>query len=311
MNSNTKTPTSTGMPLDAPRPGPERVGPAGRAAGRPQPVAVAASSRGSRAGRRSRSCASASTKLPGSSTSSMRRADDSGKWCSHCGQTLSFFSSVGGQQRRAAARALGEHPSRDAALLLRKIVVAILSFVPGHRCREYRENTLSEPRVVCYAAPVHFGAWHKISDACTAAPEPPGSCRPAPRARWTTASGRSAMVFYACSEPEETLRRFVAGRGARQIERAVSAGARWIRFAESAQPAGRARPPAQGVRGAVRIAAHQQRGRRAGRAVASTRTASRRDAAASATATPASTSTPASSWSSASRGTSAARSAPR
>ena len=49
-------------------------------------------------------------------------------------------------------------------------------------------------------------------------------------------SGRSAMVLYACSDPEETLRRFVAGRGARQIERAVSAGARWIRFAEAPQP---------------------------------------------------------------------------
>ena len=49
-------------------------------------------------------------------------------------------------------------------------------------------------------------------------------------------SGRSAMVLYACSDPEETLRRFVAGRGARQIERAVSAGARWIRFAEAPHP---------------------------------------------------------------------------
>jgi hypothetical protein len=49
-------------------------------------------------------------------------------------------------------------------------------------------------------------------------------------------SGRSAMVFYACCDPEETLQAFVAGRGARQIERAVSAGARWIRFAEAAHP---------------------------------------------------------------------------
>jgi hypothetical protein len=48
--------------------------------------------------------------------------------------------------------------------------------------------------------------------------------------------GRSAMVLYACSEPDETLRGFVTGRGARQIERAVSAGARWIRFAVAAQP---------------------------------------------------------------------------
>jgi hypothetical protein len=49
-------------------------------------------------------------------------------------------------------------------------------------------------------------------------------------------AGRSAMVFYACTDPTETLRRFVIGRGARQIERAVSAGARWIRFAEAAHP---------------------------------------------------------------------------
>ncbi len=48
--------------------------------------------------------------------------------------------------------------------------------------------------------------------------------------------GRSAMVMYACSDPDETLRGFVTGRGARQLERAVSAGARWIRFAEAAQP---------------------------------------------------------------------------
>ena len=37
-------------------------------------------------------------------------------------------------------------------------------------------------------------------------------------------------------EPDETLRGFVAGRGARQIERAVNAGARWIRFAEAPEP---------------------------------------------------------------------------
>ena len=31
--------------------------------------------------------------------------------------------------------------------------------------------------------------------------------------------GRSAMVFYACTEPDETLRGFVAGRGARELDR--------------------------------------------------------------------------------------------
>jgi hypothetical protein len=90
--------------------------------------------------------------------------------------------------------------------------------------------------VVCYAARVHFGAWHKISDASKAAPETAGVLQTRAEGAMDYRSGRSAMVLYACSEPEETLQRFVAGRGARQIERAVSAGARWIRFAEAPQP---------------------------------------------------------------------------
>jgi hypothetical protein len=49
-------------------------------------------------------------------------------------------------------------------------------------------------------------------------------------------TGRSAMVLYACTPPGETLRGFVGGRGARQLRRAVAAGARWIRFAEVQAP---------------------------------------------------------------------------
>ena len=49
-------------------------------------------------------------------------------------------------------------------------------------------------------------------------------------------TGRSAMVFYACSAPGETLRGFVGGRGARQLRRAMASGARWIRFAEAPAP---------------------------------------------------------------------------
>lgn len=49
-------------------------------------------------------------------------------------------------------------------------------------------------------------------------------------------AGRSAMILYACTGPDETLRRYVAGRGARQLARAVAAGARWIRFAEAPDP---------------------------------------------------------------------------
>src|SRR5690349_2394448 len=49
-------------------------------------------------------------------------------------------------------------------------------------------------------------------------------------------AGRSAMVFYACTAADETLRGFVAGRGARDLDRAISAGARWIRFAATPEP---------------------------------------------------------------------------
>jgi hypothetical protein len=83
---------------------------------------------------------------------------------------------------------------------------------------------------------VHFGVWHKIGDARTAAPEAAGVLQTRAEGVMDYRVGRSAMVFYACSDPDETLRRFVEGRGARQIERAVSAGARWIRFAESPSP---------------------------------------------------------------------------
>jgi hypothetical protein len=48
--------------------------------------------------------------------------------------------------------------------------------------------------------------------------------------------GLSAMVFYACSAPGETLRKFVFGRGARQLRQAIADGACWIRFAEVPEP---------------------------------------------------------------------------
>jgi hypothetical protein len=86
--------------------------------------------------------------------------------------------------------------------------------------------------------PVHFGAWHPISEARAAAPDVSGVLQTRAEGVMDYRSGRSAMVMYACAGPEETLRRFVAGRGARDLQRAVSAGARWIRFAEVADPPG-------------------------------------------------------------------------
>jgi hypothetical protein len=82
--------------------------------------------------------------------------------------------------------------------------------------------------------PVHFGAWHPISEASTAAPDAGGVLQMRAEGVMDYRAGRSAMVMYACAGPEETLRRFIAGRGAREVQRAVAAGARWIRFAEAA-----------------------------------------------------------------------------
>jgi hypothetical protein len=89
-----------------------------------------------------------------------------------------------------------------------------------------------------YAPRVHFGAWHPIAEAGAAALAAPGVLQARAEGVMDYRSGRSAMVFYACSGDGETLRELVSGRGARDLARAVAAGARWIRFAEAADPAG-------------------------------------------------------------------------
>jgi hypothetical protein len=86
--------------------------------------------------------------------------------------------------------------------------------------------------------PVHFGVWHPISEAATAAPEASGVLQTRAEGVMDYRVGRSAMVMYACAGPSETLRHYVAGRGARDLQRAVAAGARWIRFAEAVDAAG-------------------------------------------------------------------------
>ena len=89
----------------------------------------------------------------------------------------------------------------------------------------------------CYAARVHFGAWHPITEASATAPEAAGVLQARAEGAMDYVAGRSAMVMYASSGPQETLRAYVSGGGARRLARAVSAGARWIRFAEAADPA--------------------------------------------------------------------------
>ena len=83
---------------------------------------------------------------------------------------------------------------------------------------------------------MHFGVWHPISEAGAAAPDAAGVLQARAEGAMDYRTGRSAMVMYLCSGPDETLRGYVGGRGARDLARAVSAGARWIRFAEAANP---------------------------------------------------------------------------
>jgi hypothetical protein len=82
--------------------------------------------------------------------------------------------------------------------------------------------------------PVHFGAWHPILEASAVAPDASGVLQTRAEGIMDYRAGRSAMVMYACSGPGETLRGYVAGRGARDLQRAVAAGARWIRVGETA-----------------------------------------------------------------------------
>jgi len=68
---------------------------------------------------------------------------------------------------------------------------------------------------ICYAPRVHFGVWHPIGDAGIAAPEEGGVLQARAEGVMDYETGRSAMVFYACSRPGATLRGYVGGRGAR------------------------------------------------------------------------------------------------
>ena len=56
---------------------------------------------------------------------------------------------------------------------------------------------------------MHFGAWHPISNAGSAAPEGSGVLQARAEGVMDYETGRSAMVLYACSAPGETLRGFV------------------------------------------------------------------------------------------------------
>jgi hypothetical protein len=83
---------------------------------------------------------------------------------------------------------------------------------------------------------VRFGAWVPIADAATQAPEEPGVFQTRSDDLLAYPHGKSAMVFYAHSPSDGSLRALIAGTGAIDLRRAAEAGARWIRFAETSEP---------------------------------------------------------------------------
>ena len=269
MNSNTKKPTSTGMPLDRAR---RRPSTASRAAGVPaRPPATG------------RAYRFESLKPSGSTLSIDRvRLDEAarvehqlaaaaragiGKWCSHCGQTLSFFSRSAVSSAARQPGHLVNTPAGTLRFSSDELVVAVFSFVPGHepipRAGEYhrplpRFRGAVDAEFVMLRA-VHFGVWHPISEASTAAPEAAGVLQTRAEGVMDYRAGRSAMVLYACTRPDETLRGFVAGRGARELDARGHGGRALDPLRRDAEPRARARPAARGLRRALRVAAHQQR----------------------------------------------------
>jgi hypothetical protein len=83
---------------------------------------------------------------------------------------------------------------------------------------------------------VRFGVWHPIERAVALAPEGPGVLQTRADEVLTYPRGASAMVLYAHSASEGSLRQYLSGTGAADLGRATRAGARWIRFAETSEP---------------------------------------------------------------------------
>ncbi|MES1158231.1 MAG: hypothetical protein ABUL67_03930 [Haliangium ochraceum] len=83
---------------------------------------------------------------------------------------------------------------------------------------------------------MNFGGWISLDEAPAAAPDAPGLWQARADALLAYPRGKSAMVMYARSRPDETLRRYVAGRGVAALGHAAACGARWLRFGASASP---------------------------------------------------------------------------
>ena len=89
---------------------------------------------------------------------------------------------------------------------------------------------------VTLRGPVNFGSWHDLVDAPRVAPEQSGVLQARARALLPFPTGKSAMVLYASSGADETLRHYVDAAGAPRLARAAAAGASLIRFGVTSRP---------------------------------------------------------------------------
>ena len=83
---------------------------------------------------------------------------------------------------------------------------------------------------------VKFGVWHPFAEASNAAPDGPGLLQARADALLAYPRGKSAMVLYAGTPSQGTLRRYVREAGAPALRRANACGARWVRFGETPAP---------------------------------------------------------------------------
>jgi hypothetical protein len=87
-----------------------------------------------------------------------------------------------------------------------------------------------------YSRPVRFGPWHPIESAASEAPDGPGVLQTRADDLLDYPRGKSAMVLYAHSASEGSLRGYLSGTGTTDLGKAARAGGRWIRFAETSEP---------------------------------------------------------------------------
>lgn len=87
-----------------------------------------------------------------------------------------------------------------------------------------------------YLRAVRFGPWHPLESALDAAPDEPGVLQARAEVLLDFPSGRSAMVLYAATPPDEALRTSVGGRLSTALARAAELGARYVRFGQSPAP---------------------------------------------------------------------------